>query len=122
MENILMLVGETSLQALVDAAARNWSWTVGGAVVIVVLVGCSIRQTIQSCSRERTRREVTITLPGGDTRILEDHLVPNVAEDGRVSGFFLLGTDITEHKRTEEALREARDTLALRVSCWSTGD
>ncbi len=75
-----------------------------------------VREGVEAAlAGERTRREVTITFPGDDTRILEDYLVPDVAEDGRVRGFFLLATDITEHKRMEEALREARDTLELRV-------
>ncbi len=65
MHNILMLVSEGSLDVLVDAAARNWTWTVGGAIAIVAIVSCGIRCTIRSCSRERTRREVAAYIAEG---------------------------------------------------------
>ena len=75
-----------------------------------------VREGVEAAlTGERIRREITMTFPGDDTRILEANYVPDTAEDGRVRGFFFLATDITEHKRTEEALREARDTLELRV-------
>jgi PAS domain S-box-containing protein len=41
--------------------------------------------------------------------------VPHVARSGEVLGFFALIQDITERRRAAEALREAKETLELRV-------
>jgi PAS domain S-box-containing protein len=46
---------------------------------------------------------------------MQGSYVPEVTEDGEVRGFLAVISNITERKRYEEALREARDQLERRV-------
>ena len=43
---------------------------------------------------------------GGQIRRIENHLIPDLANDGQVKGFFVTGVDITERSIAERAARE----------------
>ncbi len=66
-------------------------------------------------SGEAVTYEGLLPYKDGGQRFVRASYIPNVAESGQVSGFFVLVEDITEHRRTEEALRRARDELEIRV-------
>jgi PAS domain S-box-containing protein len=50
--------------------------------------------------------------PDGQVGFMWAHYVPDFAADGAVRGFVVLASDITEHKRTEHALREREQMLS----------
>ncbi|HWA39095.1 MAG TPA: EAL domain-containing protein [Burkholderiales bacterium] len=54
---------------------------------------------------ETVTYELTYQDAAGQERIRSIHQVPELDEAGRVTGYFSLGTDITEHKRAEERVR-----------------
>jgi PAS domain S-box-containing protein len=55
----------------------------------------------------RTQYEAELPHAHGRTRHVHADYVPDVRADGTVAGFFALVSDITERKRSEQALREA---------------
>jgi diguanylate cyclase (GGDEF)-like protein/PAS domain S-box-containing protein len=54
---------------------------------------------------ETVTYELTYRDAAGIERIRSIHQVPELDEQGRVTGYFSLGTDVTEHKRAEERVR-----------------
>ena len=54
---------------------------------------------------ETLHSEVTMTLEDGESRVFYDGYVPDIDEDGRVKGFYLLATDITEFNSMSASLR-----------------
>jgi len=57
----------------------------------------------------------------GEYRWLEDKVVPQVGDTGKVIGFFGVARDITERKRVEEALRKSEALLHEAVRASRTG-
>ena len=57
---------------------------------------------------QRTRK-----LPSGKASYLEVKLLPHIGERGRTLGCFAVTTDITEHKRAEQALRDSAEQMRL---------
>jgi PAS domain S-box-containing protein len=64
---------------------------------------------------ERVRFETFTPKPDGSVRETEMEYLPRIAPDGQPDGLYVLGTDITERKRSERALQhsEARLRIAL---------
>jgi len=61
------------------------------------------------------RREKTIPCRDGSIRIFDQIKVPIFNPDGSRKGLVVLGRDITEHKRSEERLREASKLEAVGI-------
>ncbi len=64
---------------------------------------------------EMTRTLETVPQPDGPPRLLDVIKVPLLTEDGRRKGLVVLGRDVTEQKRAEEALLLAQKTESLGV-------
>jgi len=61
-------------------------------------------------------REARFDLPvsfGGNERHTHTRYVPDVHSDGSVAGFYVLASDVTPLKRTEQMLRESEQQLSL---------
>ena len=61
-------------------------------------------------------REEYVMNDGGEKRWLLTSKLPLRDQDGKITGLVGMGRDITEQKRTEEALRQSRDELEKRVA------
>ncbi|MBF3156217.1 sensor histidine kinase, partial [Pseudomonas aeruginosa] len=59
--------------------------------------------------------EIAETALSGEERYMQRSYVPNRQADGRVAGLFVLIRDITERRRTAEALHQAYQNLEQRV-------
>ncbi len=59
--------------------------------------------------------EEAIPAPGGNERVMDVIKVPVFGPDGSRQGLVVLGRDITERKRMEDALRQLNETLEHRV-------
>ena len=57
--------------------------------------------------------EHTYPLPGGDALTTHNVLIPELADDGRVLGLFVLSLDVTATKKAEAALRDAQKMTAI---------
>jgi PAS domain S-box-containing protein len=62
---------------------------------------------------EKRTYERAARLPGGETRWVRVHLVPDVGEDGDVKGIYTLMTDVDEDRRTRDALLRQEAQLRL---------
>jgi PAS domain S-box-containing protein len=72
---------------------------------------------------ERVQYEALVPFDVGGPRWIAANYVPDMREDGTVSGFFVLGTDITARKRAEETasfLSEATRLLAASLDVETT--
>lgn len=61
----------------------------------------------KALSGRKTRHESSFDMPGGSQAHVEGTFVPDIGEDGKVKGYFVLVHDITERKIAEEALKRA---------------
>jgi PAS domain S-box-containing protein len=61
----------------------------------------------QALAGEPTRFEAQIPYRDASMRYVDAHYIPDHGADGEVRGFFVLVEDVTERKRSEEALRAA---------------
>lgn len=64
-----------------------------------------------------------IHTPSGEIRYTQASYIPDVGDDGEVSGFFALVTDITERRRIERELERSHERLAeaeslARLGSW----
>jgi len=53
------------MEALLEAMANNWFWTVMGGVAIVAILSGTITTAIKSSARERSRREIAAYIAEG---------------------------------------------------------
>lgn len=79
---------------------------------VVEVVGEANYEKIQNhikkaLSGRKTTHESSFDMPGGSLMHVEGTFVPEIGEDGKVKGYFVLVNDVTEHKIAEEALSRA---------------
>ncbi|MGO4389504.1 sensor histidine kinase [Microvirga sp. 2YAF29] len=73
---------------------------------------------------QRTNHEWWAPLPGG-LRYVRSEYIPDFSEDGNVAGFYVLASDLTESKRSQEALTASEGRLKLaidaaRMAIWES--
>ena len=72
----------------------------------------AIRPHVERCMQgERVKYMREQTLPNGETRVIEVNLIPHFLETARLVGAFVLITDITEHWRAENAVRQSEERM-----------
>jgi PAS domain S-box-containing protein len=92
------------------------------------LYGLHLREAVGVKTYEAVRPSVEAALAGkrvsfewwrptdaGTQRFVRSEYIPDVWEDGSVRGFYLLATDLTELKRSEESLRESEQRLRVAI-------
>ncbi|MEE9153062.1 MAG: PAS domain S-box protein [candidate division NC10 bacterium] len=70
---------------------------------------------VEALAGKTVSYEARLAYAHGESRHVHCAHVPDFDRDGTVKGFFSIVSDITERKRTEEALRQAHDELERRV-------
>ena len=75
----------------------------------------------EALAGRRTDFETQFPHQTAGLRQVEVHYVPDVDPEGTVRGCFVLVTDITERKRTEQSLRDARQSLSLALLAGRAG-
>ena len=66
-------------------------------------------------TRQPVSHELEIPLPDGDIAIVEAHIEPVLDSDGRCTHVLWVGRNITERRRSEEAIRQLNVELERRV-------
>lgn len=100
------------------AYARTWGRDVDSVVGLTVeeIIGAEgfreiephIRRVLQG---ESATYERTIRAADGGERVIEVNLLPQLGEDGSAVAAFVLISDITRHRRSEQAVRESEERL-----------
>ena len=62
-----------------------------------------------------------LTLPNGERRIVEVHLIPHLDEQGQMVGAFVLITDITRYRLAEEEVRDSEERMRKFAAATSEG-
>ncbi|WP_290653242.1 ATP-binding protein [Aquisalimonas sp.] len=88
------VIGKTAREVMGDAAYQQLAPYLDAAV-----------------SGEPQSFEVEFEFPGVGRRYVRADYVPDVAADGSIAGVFVLATDLTEQRRTEEALQRQAEAL-----------
>jgi PAS domain S-box-containing protein len=75
-------------------------------------------------SGQRTGHEWWAPLPGG-LRYMRSEYIPDFAEDGKIVGFYVLASDLTDSMRSQEALAASEGRLKLaidaaRMAIWES--
>ena len=65
----------------------------------------------EALSGQAVNFEATLPYVGGGERYVVADFIPYVADQGKVMGFFVLATDISERNRVEKALRKSETAL-----------
>lgn len=99
-----------------NKAYRNWFGKEATGRHIEEVLGAKAYQTIsrhveQALAGQFVKYETMIPYKDGGERYVNASYVPDVQDNGRVGGFFALVQDVTESKRTEEALRRSHAQL-----------
>ena len=99
-----------------NKAYRNWFGKEATGRHIEEVLGAKAYQTIsrhveQALAGQFVKYETMIPYKNGGERYVNASYVPDVQDNGRVGGFFALVQDVTESKRTEEALRRSHAQL-----------
>jgi diguanylate cyclase (GGDEF)-like protein/PAS domain S-box-containing protein len=106
--------------------AQTFGWTAESIVgrtfaeVIGSDAAAHIDPQVQLVLKQRANVTYERELPGTDgSRHVEVNLIPHLNDTGEPVGCFVLISDITKFRRTEQALRESEDRLArfMQASC-----
>ncbi len=62
-----------------------------------------------------------LTLPNGEQRIVEVHLIPHFDEQAQLLGAFVLITDITRHRLAERAIRDSAERMRKFAAATNEG-
>jgi PAS domain S-box-containing protein len=74
-----------------------------------VAVAAVLPEIERALAGERVRFYRTLSYPRRGERHIDGHFIPEIAADGRVAGFHIVHTDISEHVRSHLALRASED-------------
>jgi PAS domain S-box-containing protein len=100
------LVGRTVAQALPDAVEQGYLELLD-----------NVFKTGEAFRSERAKYAMQVSPDGPvDERYLDFVYQPVKDSAGNVTGIFVEGVDVTERKKAEDALKEAKDELELRVA------
>ena len=113
-----LLANQAALELfeLTHANYRNKRGTELAGLLYRPLLEAEERKDLATMKAGRmSRRDETIPKPDGSTRILDVIRVPLLNPHGRCKGLVVLGYDLTERKKGEEALRQTYDELESRV-------
>jgi diguanylate cyclase (GGDEF)-like protein/PAS domain S-box-containing protein len=70
---------------------------------------------------ERVEYVRPMTLPGGEQRIIEVHLIPHFDARAQMLGAFVLITDITRHQMAERSIRDSEERMRKFAAATSEG-
>lgn len=100
------------------AYAATWGWDVEAIIghTVEEIIGAEGFREIEPHIRrvlegETATYERPIRMPDGGARVLEVNLLPKLGEAGEVVAAFVLISDITRHRLSEQAVRESEERL-----------
>jgi diguanylate cyclase (GGDEF)-like protein/PAS domain S-box-containing protein len=98
------------------AEANGWSADSIIGKTVREVIGEEAWRTIEpqvalALKGEKVEYVRTLSLPGGEQRVIEVHLVPHFGESAQLLGAFVLVTDITRHQLAERAIRESEERM-----------
>jgi len=100
------------------AYARTWGWDVDSIVgrTVAEVIGAEAYREIEPhiwrvMQGETVTYERTIPAGDGAAKVLEVNLLPQLGDDGAVIAAFVLISDITRHRLSEQAVRDSEERL-----------
>jgi diguanylate cyclase (GGDEF)-like protein/PAS domain S-box-containing protein len=100
------------------AYARTWGWDVDSILgrTVAEVIGAEAYREIEPHIQRVVKGETVTyerTIPTGEAtfRVLEVNLLPQLGDDGAVIAAFVLISDITRHRLSEQAVRESEERL-----------
>ena len=100
------------------AYAGFWGWNVDSVIgrTVEEIIGAEGFREIEPYIRrvlsgETATYERQLRTPDGGTRVIEVNLLPQLDEAGRAISAFVLISDITRHRLSEQAVRESEERL-----------
>src|SRR5487761_2224631 len=108
--------------------AESNGWTVD------TIIGKTVREAIGEEAWRRIEPDVQrvlkgetveyvrpLTLPSGEQRIVEVHLIPHFDEQAQLLGAFVLITDITRHQFAEQSIRDSEERMRKFAAATNEG-
>ncbi len=131
-DNVPVLIAYFDVDNRCRYANKEYARTFGqdeDAIVgrnIVDVIGAEAAAAIEPMADRVRREQVSVAyerqLPGADgPRWIEVHLLPHVGDGGTTIGAFVLISDITKHRRAEQAVRESEERLAKFMQASAEG-
>jgi diguanylate cyclase (GGDEF)-like protein/PAS domain S-box-containing protein len=100
------------------AYAERWGWTVDSVIgrTVEEIIGAEGYREIEPyilrvMKGESVTYERTIKAADGKPRVIEVNLLPQLGEAGEVMAAFVLISDITRHRLSEQAVRDSEERL-----------
>ncbi|MBL0141779.1 MAG: EAL domain-containing protein [Betaproteobacteria bacterium] len=98
--------------------ASTWGWDVDSIIghTVEEIIGAEGYRQIEPYIQRVVKGETTTyerKIPGADggERVIEVNLLPQFAEEGTVAAAFVLISDITRHRHSEQAVRDSEERL-----------